>query len=779
MNSAVNLATQNVQRNINIADSSMAQSMRRLTTGFRINTAADDPAGMSIVEKMKTQLRSINQANRNAYDAISLIRTAEGGMGVIVEMIQRMRELVIAASNDTNLLHPERERIQLEIDELSYEIDEVVRRTEFNTMRLLDGSFAEPPASDQEQAEPIRQLNAVSPSAVAESSPSAAMPTSPTVIDTESIAVGSGNGWAFSGGVLTISGGGDFRVDGLFMKGQRLMNINRIVVADSAETNLVLNNVNITAAGGPALDVGDANVNLFLLGNNVFDASGARGRAGIRTTGANLTIQGTGRLEALGGFSGAGIGGGVAPDGMSGEAGGLVTINSGTIVARGAGGAGIGGGGGGGNGGSITINGGNVTAYNIRGGAGIGGGTSGNGGNITITGGNITAQGGTYQPGAALVGGAGIGGGAGRIGGQILITGGTVHATGGNLAAGIGGGGGGAGGAGGDITISGGRVTASGGRSDSQFPSAAIRQGAAIGGGAGAVGANLIIAGGLVEISSGEWIGGGTDNLASGTTDVRGGNLSVNPGDIYSGVTHFGQEAFRVQITLESQSGNPVAFGAHRPVSYMLNDLSVQAITDSAGDLFMYLPVDFTDREGFMNFLGNTFENILEMSPNHDNRLVLRLIGSTDYLSPIPAEGGVLHFQVGSNAGHSMFLHIEAMHTQALGLRDGEGKQMINVMQESGQAVSALIDRVNNALDTAVRERSGMGAAINRLEFTVESLYVAGDNLSATMSGIRDTDMAEEMTNLIRSRVSVDVGMRALTRLHNQESTARLLDILA
>ena len=711
MSSAVNLITQNVLRNISIADNNMMQSMRRLVSGFRINTAADDPSGMSVVERMRTQLRSVNQATRNAHDAISLIHTAEGGISSIVEMIQRMRELVIIAANDTNPVHPERERIQLEIDHLTGEIDEVVRRTEFNTMRLLDGRFARPPASSRALAEPIGQLMAVSPSAVTAISPHIAMPASPTVINAENIAAGSGNGWVFSGGVLTISGGGDFRVDGFFIEGQQLMNINRIVVSDSAETNLTLNNVSITTAsgfaGGSALDVGGANVNLFLLGNNVLDASGSTGQAGIRTTGGTLTIQGSGALNVRSGHHAAGIGGSVDGSFM-GETGGTLIIRSGTINARGSGGAGIGGGGGyaGGDGGNITIHGGNVTAYNIFDGAGIGGGGEGNGGVINITGGIVEA-----------------------IGGGSAVPGNT-------------------------------------------------NRGAAIGGGNNAAGANLIITGGLVEIRGNEWIGGGTGNLTSGTTDVRGGNLSINPNNIHSGVTHFGQDAFRVQITLEGQGGNLVAFGSRRDVSYILEGLSVRAITDSAGNLFMYLPVAFTDREAFMNFLGNAFENIVEMSPNHDNRLVLRFTGSIDHPPYIPTEGRVLHFQVGPNTGHSMFLHIDAMHTRALGLRDRYGNQIINVMQESGQDISMFLDRVNNALDIAVRERSRMGAAINRLEFTVESLYVAGDNLSAALSRMRDADMAAEMMNLVQSRLSVDVGMHVLARLHNQEGTARLLDIL-
>jgi len=127
-----------------------AKSAARLSSGFRINSAADDAAGLGISEKMRAQIRGLDQASRNGQDGISLIQTAEGAMSTINEMVVRIRELVIQAANDTNAqdnstegtaFQGDRARIQDEINQLLSEIDATVKRTEFNTRTLLDGSL--------------------------------------------------------------------------------------------------------------------------------------------------------------------------------------------------------------------------------------------------------------------------------------------------------------------------------------------------------------------------------------------------------------------------------------------------------------------------------------------------------------------------------------------------------------------------------------------------------------------------------------------------------------
>ncbi len=120
-------------------NNALDKSLEKLSSGFRINRAADDAAGMAISQKMKTQIAGLDQASRNAADGISIIQTAEGALTEVNSMLQRMRELAVQAANGTNTLD-DRKSIQNEIDQLQAEIKRISTNTEFNTKTLLDGS---------------------------------------------------------------------------------------------------------------------------------------------------------------------------------------------------------------------------------------------------------------------------------------------------------------------------------------------------------------------------------------------------------------------------------------------------------------------------------------------------------------------------------------------------------------------------------------------------------------------------------------------------------------
>ncbi len=122
------------------------KASQRLSSGLRINTAADDAAGLAISEKMRAQVRGLNQAAKNSQDAISLIQTAEGGMQEINDMLQRIRELTVQASNDTNehneLGTGDRQKMQDEVNQLVQEIDSMAERVEFNKKKVINGEYA-------------------------------------------------------------------------------------------------------------------------------------------------------------------------------------------------------------------------------------------------------------------------------------------------------------------------------------------------------------------------------------------------------------------------------------------------------------------------------------------------------------------------------------------------------------------------------------------------------------------------------------------------------------
>ena len=135
-----NLTAMNANRMLGITTGSQAKSSEKLSSGYRINRAADDAAGLSISEKMRSQIRGLDRASLNAQDGVSLIQTAEGALNEVHSMLQRMNELATQAANDTNTAD-DRNAIQEEINALESEIDRVATTTQFNTMNLLDGNF--------------------------------------------------------------------------------------------------------------------------------------------------------------------------------------------------------------------------------------------------------------------------------------------------------------------------------------------------------------------------------------------------------------------------------------------------------------------------------------------------------------------------------------------------------------------------------------------------------------------------------------------------------------
>lgn len=135
-----NIASLNTYRQLTINNTAGSKSLEKLSSGYRINRAGDDAAGLAISEKMRGQIRGLNQAERNAQDAISLIQTAEGALNETHSILQRMRELAVQAASDTNT-DDDRGELQKEIGQLLKEIDRISTDTEFNTMKLLNGSY--------------------------------------------------------------------------------------------------------------------------------------------------------------------------------------------------------------------------------------------------------------------------------------------------------------------------------------------------------------------------------------------------------------------------------------------------------------------------------------------------------------------------------------------------------------------------------------------------------------------------------------------------------------
>ncbi|HEX3032833.1 MAG TPA: flagellin [Bacillota bacterium] len=131
-----NLMAMNAQRNLAINAGNQAKALEKLSSGYRINRAGDDAAGLAISEKMRGQIRGLQMASKNSQDGISLIQTAEGALSETHSILQRMRELSVQAANDTNVTK-DRSAIKTELDQLALEVSRIANQTEFNTQKLM------------------------------------------------------------------------------------------------------------------------------------------------------------------------------------------------------------------------------------------------------------------------------------------------------------------------------------------------------------------------------------------------------------------------------------------------------------------------------------------------------------------------------------------------------------------------------------------------------------------------------------------------------------------
>ena len=153
-----NISAMNANRQLGITTDVQKKSSEKLSSGYRINRAADDAAGLAISEKMRRQVRGLTQASANAQDGISAVQTAEGALNEVHDMLQRMNELAVKAANDT-LTSQDRSYIQQEIVQLSDEITRTAASTEFNNQHLLDGSFTNKNLQVGSESDSQNQIN--------------------------------------------------------------------------------------------------------------------------------------------------------------------------------------------------------------------------------------------------------------------------------------------------------------------------------------------------------------------------------------------------------------------------------------------------------------------------------------------------------------------------------------------------------------------------------------------------------------------------------------------
>lgn len=135
-----NISSINTQRQLTKTNLELSTSMERLSSGLRVNSAKDDAAGLAIANRMTSQIRGMTVATRNANDGVSMAQTAEAAMGVMTETMQRMRDLAVQASNTGAVTGEDKEKLQLEFQQLNDELQRVITNTEFNGKKIINGT---------------------------------------------------------------------------------------------------------------------------------------------------------------------------------------------------------------------------------------------------------------------------------------------------------------------------------------------------------------------------------------------------------------------------------------------------------------------------------------------------------------------------------------------------------------------------------------------------------------------------------------------------------------
>jgi len=240
-----NIAALNTHRQLSQANNANQQSMEKLSSGLRINRAGDDAAGLAISEKMRGQIRGLEQAQSNAQDGISMIQTAEGAMNESHSILQRMRELSVQSANDTNT-DADRQELQKEVNQLSEELTRISNDTEFNSQKLLDGSFEGKiqigANSDQNMEVSVGEMSADSLDVVRAATSAEQTTTSDSLYvdgaDGSNI-VGSGSGGQIASLDVSIDGGSGTTISfsGATTKSELVASINSGISGGTAELN--------------------------------------------------------------------------------------------------------------------------------------------------------------------------------------------------------------------------------------------------------------------------------------------------------------------------------------------------------------------------------------------------------------------------------------------------------------------------------------------------------------------------------------------------------------
>jgi flagellin len=766
-----NLTAINTHRQMGISELDGSKSMEKLSSGFRINRAGDDAAGLAISEKMRGQVRGLSMASKNSSDTISLIQTAEGALAETHSILQRMRELSVQSANDTNT-DKDREELQAEVTQLKAEIDRIGNTTEFNTKKLLEGSAT---GVRDEIVGNLRVNN--NSSVVIDANMEKAMFGS--IADDKS--------WAFDGAYMLVKtnqthdadSNNVFKAEDYNLVGPdgnvykfKTYTPDTKILANGLEANTIIaeggETRKLTGTAGAAIS-GFVNwptgATTTQIGAALTDKDlNLVGQNSILVAGSNFTLTGVGSVGVTNG--------GVTLNGISTitkdtddrlsltlsggsnnvkvEVGQSITLDDGTVLKNnGSGNVSI-------ENGSLKLNAaagldttastGNVKDFSIAAQSTLAGSSTVKMDKLDLVlASNLDVSSGTIATNVTVGNSAGL---------DFLdveyVAAGSVFAKGSAFST-----------TGTDWELN---IEVKGKEVKINWDSAA---------GVLTVGGEMVAAGKSITLEDGTVL---THNSKLNAPTTATGDMAITHGSIKIAedlnATAVGTFASKIRGMLIAKDSTLVAgsiLGSNSPGNEV-NHVRLMAgtvINEANADKTFSGSITFADQGKNVQFSANTGNGLA--TRYYD----LKVTDSFTFIfSKYQAASSNLNdslmSQIGANSGQTTFLSINDMRCKALGVAD------VDISTKWGAATA--IETVNNALQAVSHQRSSLGALQNRLEHTIKNLDTAAENLQAAESRIRDVDMAKEVMEFTRNNILQQASQAMLAQANQQpQSVLQLL----
>jgi len=775
-----NITAINTHRQMGISELDGSKSMEKLSSGFRINRAGDDAAGLAISEKMRGQVRGLTMASKNSSDTISLIQTAEGALAETHSILQRMRELAVQSANDTNT-DKDREELQAEVTQLKAEIDRIGNTTEFNTKKLLEGSAT---GVRDEIVGTVRVNN--NSSVVIDANKENAMEAN----------ISNDKSWAFDGAYMLVKtnqthdadGNNVFKADDYNLVGPD-GNVYKFkaytpdtqikasgleagtIIAEGGETRHMTGNIgdaiktfsnwpqtvtpgtaDTTAVIGAALTetelmmvkggstlVAGSNFTLTGVSNVTIDNTGGSGLNYIPKPGITAITLGAGdRIELT-------VATGTSPAIL--EVGNSITLDDGTVLKNnGSGNVSI-------ENGSLKITNdldtatttGNVKDFNIAAQSTLHQDSTVRVAELDLVlASNLKVERGTISTNVTIGNSAGlVMGDIGHLEAGCVLAKGSMLGTSGNADWNL------------KIEVKGKEVEVNWDHTTKVLT----------------VGGEMVAAGKSITLEDGTVLTHksniGTPTTATGDIFVEQGSIKTAQDIAYADGLSAIMDVFIIAKDSTLVAGTQLGGRAGDSLHATVNLMAGTVINEGNADKNFSGSVTMTAGGKSMQFSANT-GNALDARYYDLKTTDSFTFIFSKYDAASSALNDSLMSQIGANSGQTTFLSINDMRSKALGVAD------VDIATKWGAATA--IETVNNALQKVSHQRSSLGALQNRLEHTIKNLDTAAENLQAAESRIRDVDMAKEVMEFTKNNILQQASQAMLAQANQQpQSVLQLL----